>query len=137
MEKNFYVVGHICELLKADLALTIWKIYLDNDKKANTIKNLNNYICTAYSKTKVPTKLPKHYNESLENLCEARSQFIAHNDVSKCDTKVSMNELYNILDEIRKIYNSLCDKSIDNRVVHILDSDTYALELKTIFSTLV
>lgn len=137
MEKNFYVVGHVCELLKADLALTIWKIYLDNDKKANTIKNLNSYICTTYSKTKASTKLPKHYNESLKNLCEARSQFIAHNDISKCDTKITMNELYKILDEIRKIYNALCNESIDDRVIPILDCDIYALELKTILSALV
>lgn len=39
---TLHVLSHICELAKADLALTIWKIFLDgNSNKANTLNTLN------------------------------------------------------------------------------------------------
>ena len=39
--RAYPVLGHISSMLKKDLCLVIWKVYCDEDKKANTIQTLN------------------------------------------------------------------------------------------------
>jgi hypothetical protein len=84
----FYVLGHICELIKADLGLSIWKLFSDDNPRANTIKSLGRFLKennhNLISMGEIPKmSLPKTLRLSEERLSLLRKTFLAHNDAKK------------------------------------------------------
>ena len=45
---TIFMIAHICDLTKRDLALTLWKVFYDDSDDANTIKKLNRYLFAHY-----------------------------------------------------------------------------------------
>ena len=87
--------------LKMHLALNIFKIYYDKNSKALTINTLNEHVKIKFKKDRL-----KKYETRISTI---RKQSLAHNDKEKDDSKITLNELYLILIEIRKNYNKLCE----------------------------
>jgi hypothetical protein len=88
LKSSYNVLGHICELLKADLGLTIWKIHSDGNGKANTINKLREFINHNYldliHENEIPKmSLPKSLRTTEKKLSQLRNTFLAHNDAEK------------------------------------------------------
>lgn len=128
-KRSYHVLGHICELLKYDLALTIWKIYIDNNTKANTVKHLNGYMYKLKMGTKKSVNLSHNYDAVCDDIESMRHAFLGHNDLKKCNKKIDVKTMYDILDEIREVYNALCDPAIDDRVTRVEEKDVGGINL--------
>lgn len=127
-KSSFDVLGHICELLKADLGLTIWKIYFDENPKAkaNTIKSFLSYICkncaNLVNGLHLPkTSLPKEFSDTEQQLKTLRNEYLAHNDTEKQHTTIKISEMIAITEHLRKVLNGLCFSDIDKRATLITD----------------
>lgn len=125
------VYKHLRELAKYDLAMTLWQVYCDKNVKANTLSHLNTYLSQKGFCTNKKTKVSRQYNMLLNNLNLIRKEFLAHNDFNKSNTKISIKELYELLFEIKEIYNNLCDANIDGRVRRITDGECNCIEINT------
>ena len=122
------MLRHISELLKRDLALVIWRIFVDSDSKANTVRQLNGYLRKNGIETLQRLSLS---NKSLEKkLNEARNSLLAHNDANKPKVSIKVADLNNALDEIRLMLNSLCFPEIDSGVFQLTDQMKYELSFE-------
>lgn len=130
-KRSYHVLGLICELLKYDLALTIWKVYIDGNAKANTIKHLNGFMHKLGAGTKKSTNLSKEHETVCNDITSMRHAFLGHNDLNKCDKKIDVKTMYDILNAIKKMYNALCDTAIDDRVVRVEEKDIGGINLNT------
>lgn len=121
-----FIIAHICNLTKMDLALIIWKIYYDNGNDAKTIKNLNSYL---YKNHGIKYKIIE--TESIKKIrCpikSARHGFIAHNLMRDEGRDLKIQDLLDVLEDIRIIFNALTLKSIDERVNFFTDEKTFIL----------
>ena len=93
-----------------DVALTIWKVSIDNDGKANTFKQLKTLLHQKLhlNVSEIKLTLPKELEESITQL---RKRFLAHNDADKskvCDIRVELEPIENALAELRSFLNKLC-----------------------------
>ena len=130
-KRSFNVLVHITELIKSDLALSVWKICEDNSPKANTLKRLNNFMRNAQMKKKASPKLSQKYKSIRSDLEKIRNMSIAHEDV--CQSKICINiaDLNDMLNEIKDKYNAFCDTAIDDRVQQITTSKINAIEFNS------
>jgi len=110
-----FVLAHICELVKSDLALTIWKVFYDNGNDANTVKSLNRYLFATY-KYKYKIIETDNIKKIRPTINDARTGFIAHNLMDDTGRVLQTSDLFNALEDIRIIYNNLCIKDYDSRV---------------------
>ena len=121
-----FVVAHICELAKKDLALTLWKTYYDDSGDANTVKQLNRYLFMNHQiKYKiVETENIKRIRSTLSSL---RHGFIAHNLMDNDGRELQVMDIISALEDIRKIFNDLCFNTIDSRVFQFVDEKVYSI----------
>ncbi len=121
-----FVVSHICELTKNDLALTLWKAFYDDSNDANTVKKMNRYLFDHYGfKYKViETENIKKIRPLIK---AARHGFIAHNLMDDTGRTLQITDLLNALEDVRTIFNDLSLKTIDYRVDPLTDAQTYSI----------
>ena len=117
----FNVVGYIDEVLKYMLVLTVWQICYDPDDDANTLQHLHKDIegNTAKKPKAALGKLRK-------NIDCIRNEYLAHNDKQKSGIRISMDDISELLNELRKWLNSLCRPDLDSRVSEITDDELNA-----------
>ena len=121
---SFKMLRHISELLKRDLALVIWKVFVDTDFRANTISQLRSFL----GKNGVRIKKQTLSNADLvEHVKEARNSFLAHNDAEHSSVSIEISHLYTALDEIRSMLNELCFPEINDNVFPFSDQMKYKL----------
>ncbi len=115
--RSFPVMNHFCELAKADLGLTIYKILFDNSKPTtNTIKHFNSTGKKLGSQKNVKFNLSKE-TENLEvPLKSLRDTYLAHSDVNSTEAIVETVDLINATYEILDLINKMADNNIDDRV---------------------
>lgn len=117
-----FVLSHICELAKRDMALSLWKIYYDDSDDANTLKRLNRYL---YSNYRVRYKIVE--TDNIKNarsiLKKARNGFIAHNLMDDTGRVLQIADLFAAMQDIRCIFNDLCFKEVDSRAKELTDFD--------------
>ena len=113
----FNAVGYIDEVLKYMLVLTVWQICYDPDDDANTLSRLHN--CIDGNTAKKPKSALKKNRKDIECI---RNEYLAHNDKEKSGIRISINDISELLDELRKWLNSLCRPDIDPRVSEITDN---------------
>ena len=126
INNTIFVVAHICELAKRDLALTLWKAFYDDSNDANTVKKLNRYLFEHYGlKNKVvETENIKKIRPLIK---AARHGFIAHNLMDDTGRTLQISDLLNALEDVRTIFNDLSLKTIDYRVYPLTDEQTYSI----------
>lgn len=117
------IYKHICELTKTDLALCIWKIYIDNHPNANTIYRLNDFLHVKGYTYSAKLGLSTAVAPVKKQIYDARHKFLAHDDITRDHVEANMELAKKALDEIVVMYNGLCDKSIDDRVEQISKED--------------
>lgn len=120
------ISNHIVGLLQKDLALTIWKIYIDVDPNANTIPKFRNAINKELQNSGNGDKRVK--KEKLDNsftskITSMRMQFLAHTDMTRNDSRIEISDLKDILDTICKEFNNVCNVVDDERVRGISDKN--------------
>ncbi len=134
-KSSTHILGHICELLKKDLGLIIWKIYIDKDERANTLQHLKSLIfCEIGDIDEVRSKLKnidlsEESQEEISRLDELRKKYLAHNDNESAKVAVNISNLVIIVETMRSILNALCLPSIDDRVVILSDKDLMAIKI--------
>lgn len=117
---SYHVMEHFCDLTKADLALTLWKL-TDTDNKANTINTLKTVLIKEHDKD-IHAKLSKTTKATLEKISRMRNRFIAHNDIQRAGLSISITDMYAVLDDLREFLEQLCFKDIDERVTPFSES---------------
>lgn len=137
-KSSFNVLGHICELLKADLGLTIWKIYSDDDAKANTIKHLSTYIhlnCSDIVDASTLPKmgLPSELRDAKSRLTTLRKNHLAHNDSQKAHASIQISEMVAIVENLRTKLNGLCFTKLDARAREITDQQLLSIKFNVSF----
>ena len=109
-----FVLGHLCELLKSDLANNIWKVFLDDSSKSINLYKLNSIIHTKYKHN--TSKLPSVSSELKGKIVNIRNHYISHNDAEHDSCSVSTDELYELLDKLKDTLNQMCFPDLDDRV---------------------
>ena len=110
-----FIVAHWCTLTVEDLGLTIWKITDKNETKSNTIITLKNYLIKTHKKDIKPS-LNKSQDKIRNELSTIRKQFLAHNDIVKAGVDIPVNDLYEVLEDVKQYFDVLCCPDIDSRV---------------------
>lgn len=119
-----HISNHFIVLLQKDLALTLWKIYCDTDTNANTVPHFRNAINKLLRDSGCKEKQIKQgkINKGIvEVLKKLRCQFLAHVDMKRNDSKISICDLKNLLNTIYNEFNKVCDIIDDERVAKISD----------------
>lgn len=137
LESSFNVLGHICELLKADLGLTIWKLFFDDDTKANSIKTLKGFLRREFDNSIADSlpklRLPENLDEPSKQLQLLRNKYLAHADYEKSGASVELFDLKRIVEELRRMLNAMCFKQIDNSVTETTDNNLKAIQFNVSF----
>lgn len=119
------ISNHFVRLVQKDLALTLWKIYYDTNKNANTVskfRNAINKLLQDSDREFKPVKKEKT-NKSIENkLIMMRREFLAHADMKRDSSKIEICELKELLDLICSEFNRVCDVIDDNRIGNISEN---------------
>ena len=93
-------------LLQKDLELTLWKIYYDNDSKANTIPKFRNTVNDILRNCNCPDKQVKKQKgnrKTEETVKIMRRQFLAHTDMTR--------------------FNCICEVVDDDQVIGISENE--------------
>lgn len=133
-KNSHYVLEHICELAKADLALCVYKMYVDNDAKANTLQHLRNCYRDTCGACSVKVKISKKYDGLSNEIRTIRNQLLAHDDWDKRIAPFDLTNVFDALDEMKNIYNALCNTEIDDRVCRL--ENVGAIGLNTVMGLL-
>ena len=127
---SFNVVGHVLEVIKTDLGLTIWKL-TENSTDANRIGTLEQYLKEKYELYSTATFSSKTKNTIRKSLHEIRNNALAHNSLVKGNASISVESLKETLEDIRKKLNSLCYIQVDARVKPVDDVELHTLNTHT------
>lgn len=119
-----------------DLALSICKVYTDQNKtgnEANTLFQLNSFIYKKIPKQtiqlpKVKKKLDKELETTIDQLKGMRNQFIAHLDNNHSHYSIPIKEIRKVLYALRDMLNGLCCKEIDTRVEPLDDNTLISMQ---------
>ena len=130
-DHRFSIIKYLCESAKIDLALSIWKIYFDTDKDANTVKHLESFLRRNGYQIKGNTKLSSRSKKIEYKLNRMRNTYLAHLDKDQSQISIKIADLESVFLEIVEMVNSLCDKSIDDRVQPISEISTGLLKMNT------
>ena len=112
-------LNHIKELCTDDLVLSLTKMY--EKGKSNTIEKLNNYVQKQCQQKgiiapKNKINLGKEQEEIFDRIIHIRNKKVAHNSYGKADIVVDYREMYDLLEHMRNMLNTLCVKELDDRV---------------------
>ena len=106
-------LSHICELLKTDLCLLIWKTCIDTASGANTLNRLKNDVYLDFRS--IPRK---NYFKNTDGkvvfnsqpISKMRSKAIAHSIMRREVDDVKIETLKSYLDEGIRLLNDICLK---------------------------
>lgn len=99
---------HICDLLKTDLCIALWKICFDSDSKANTISRLKNLVCIEKG-IKIKNKLFQGVSDQQRDAIDAmRNKALAHNDTERSVDKVEIDSLVKLFYAAKDMLNGIC-----------------------------
>lgn len=118
----FYTLRHICELIKSDFALIIWKVLIDSNPKANTLPTLCAYLKKQFDE-RIKGKLSLSNRQVERDIEEIRKKYLAHNDKEKSGVKIAVEDMRRAIEEAREKLNALCRPQI-NAGVSTIDDET-------------
>ncbi len=135
-QSSSHVIGHIIDLLKADLALTVWKLYSDPNPKANTIKHLGNFIKKtdnnkAYCVPKM--SLSNSIKDIEKKLTTLRNTYLAHNDSAIQSVSIPLSDLECLVEDLRTKLNSMCFEQIDTGITEITNKHLNSIKFDVSF----
>ena len=107
-EATTNAISHICELLKTDLCLLIWKLCIDTGSDTNTLRSLKNAEYKAFGVG--PTdKYFQNIGEDITNvISQMRNYAIAHAVTQRNLSGVKIDDLGEYLFEGIRLLNDLC-----------------------------
>ena len=101
-------ISHICELLKTDLCLLIWRTCIDTGSDTNTLRSLKNASYKAFG---IGTKEKYFQNISAEAenaISQMRTNAIAHSITDRNLKDVKVDDLGEYLHEGIRFLNDIC-----------------------------
>lgn len=120
------IINHHCRLTKEHLALTLWKLTDDHQNKSNTIITLKTYLRKKYGLNSL-TLSKENMLYRKNKLTPIRKKMLAHNDIENSGVVLQVDELFNYLEDVRRVLNCLCNETIDNRVKPLADTDVFII----------
>ena len=123
------MLGHMCELAKMDLCITIWKLLYDKNTRANSLMSMNRYLQGINGKH-YRVKLSKELRDNEKVICNIRNQVMAHNDSVRSIDSITVSTLHCILNEIRIMLNDMCDRDVNPEVFLFDDEALHAMDLR-------
>ena len=123
---SLQVLIHCGDLAKTDLGLLLWKL-TDHKSSSNTIVTLNSYLRDEHGKRSNATLSNKSRHIRDHGLRSIRNHALAHNDLVKTGTSIQISTLFEMLEDVRRVFNSLCYQDVDDRVAALNDSQTYSI----------
>lgn len=118
------IINHHCRLTKEHLALILWKLTDDHQNKSNTIITLKTYLREKYGLNSL-TLSKENMLYRKNKLTPIRKKMLAHNDIENSGIVLQVDELFNYLEDVRRVLNCLCHETIDNRVNPLLDTEIF------------
>lgn len=106
----YSVVGYLTELIKADFAMTLYKINIDTDKdaKTNNLRKLYKDATSAYPNEHIHKRSISKEHKTIESdVRRVRNSFLAHDEANRESTSISISDLEILLDEYTCIFNEL------------------------------
>ncbi len=123
---SLQVLIHCGDLAKTDLGLLLWKL-TDHKGSSNTIVTLNSYLRKEHGKQSHITLSDKSKHIRDYELRSIRNHALAHNDLAKTGASIQISSLFEMLEDVRQVFNSLCYQDVDNRVTALSNSQTYSI----------
>ena len=102
-------ISHICELLKTDMCLLIWKTCIDTGSDTNTLKSFKNAVFCTYGIKPKGKYFQDICGEEENTISEMRKNVIAHN-ISVKTKNVKIDVLGQYLYTGINLLNDLCIK---------------------------
>lgn len=102
-------------LLQKDLVLTLWKLYCDNDKNAETIQKFRNDIKKKDRSIELE-KLEIINPNTIRKIEQMRNQYLAHTDMTRKGSRIEIAELKKMLDTICREFNKVSKAIGDDRI---------------------
>lgn len=120
------VISHICELVKTDMGLNLWKLCKDSTG-ATTMAKFNQSVHVLAKENNVEVcsvdiSIPNEMVETVNKLDALRNKFIAHDDISREHAIVNIEKLTKILEFEKDVFNQLCISNLDERICPITDA---------------
>ena len=119
---------HICELMKRDLCLNLWKVCFDKNGKANTLPHLKNLLHESYGKN-IKTKFFQGMTAEINQIETMRKTSLAHTDANRTGITIQVTSFETILHEARKYLNELCCTEISQDVHELADAELMNIQL--------
>ncbi len=123
IKASYDVVGHICEAIRCDLVLSLWKVYYDLDRSSRSLPNLraafrkytreNSLYITVKKRRRTPFAV-----EVGDELCHMREIYITEAVAPEFD-EIFLNKIKKILEIIRAQFNEICRPEIDEALIPI------------------
>ena len=104
-------ISHICELLKADLCLLIWKTCIDTGSDTNTLKSLKNAVFTTFGVKPNAKYFQSISKATTDAISQMRSLAIAHSVTERNLCSVKTDDLGQYLDDGIRLLNDICIKN--------------------------
>lgn len=104
------VLGYFAELVKADLAMTLYKLGLDRDKcgKQNTLYRLRKIALDAFPEENIVNiSTPKDLVDIEKSIVQMRNSFLAHDQANRSSTVISISDMTVLLDRYLEQFNLL------------------------------
>ena len=119
---------HICELLKRDLCLNLWKVCFDKDERANTLPHLKNLLYEFYGKN-IKTKYFQSKKKEINQIETIRKTSLAHVDANRASLTIQVTSFETILHEARYYLNELCCTEISPDVNKFSNAELMHIQL--------
>lgn len=104
---------HIAYLLKNDLGLSIWKIYYEGTSSSNSLSRLTSELNKERKSNGLPP-IKRSNKDTVVNRIEKplqtmRNTVLAHLDLNRNNSSISIADLKHVLDMALDDFNSICD----------------------------
>ena len=101
-------ISHICELLKTDLCLLIWKTCIDTGPDTNTLKSLKNAVYKTFNIKPKDKYFQSISKETMDAISRMRSQAIAHSVAERNLCSIKIDDLGKYLNDGINLLNDIC-----------------------------
>ena len=120
---------HICDLLKSDLCLELWKVCFDDDSRANTLAHLKTVLHNDYGKDIKTTSFNGITTTEKNQIEKMRNTAMAHLDAGRETLEIKTSALKELLAQAKQILNELCLPEISREVHPFSDREMLEIQL--------
>ena len=123
------IINYLLDAATRDAVLTLWKVYYDDDAKADRIDKLNTAMRTDWGFNRdVKLSFSSKAKTDKSQINNIRNQYLAHRDKQGFNFRFILDPLLPAYEELIVMLNGLCAPEIDERVKPITDEKKTSLQ---------